>query len=125
MWNAKASRIGGDLLPAGTIPHDWHPILIDIGRCYLPYLNANARAWRLGRQAFDVKIEGCRYRLPVHRYRVWCLERLQMLFRDTPEAESLLDDTGCLAALRETASPASGFDPDRRAPFFEAGRVWA
>jgi hypothetical protein len=124
MWNAKASN-GGDVLPAATIPDDWRPILIDIGQCYLPYLNANARAWQQGKQVFDIEIEGCRYRLPVHRYRVWCLERLQTLFRDAPEAAALLNETGCLTALQKTQSPASGFDPDGRAPFFALGRIWA
>ncbi|HEY4344764.1 MAG TPA: glutathione S-transferase family protein [Parvibaculum sp.] len=127
MWNAKASGIDGALLPGDAVPYDWHPILIDMGRGYLPYLNANARAWREGQKTFTVEIETCRYRLPVHRYRVWCLERLQGLFRDLPEwaaAARLLDDTGCLAPLLEMKNLASGFDPDRRAPFFEPGRVW-
>lgn len=129
MWNARASRIGdAPLTPPGEIPHDWHPILIDMGRCYLPYLNANAKAWKERRASFDVEIEGCLYRLPVHRYRVWCLERLQALLRDVEDegaVRTLLDDTGCLAPLLETKNPASGFDPERLSPFFEPGRVWS
>ncbi len=130
MWNARASHLDADLLPPNAIPDDWQPLLIDIGRCYLPYLNANARAWREGKKTFDVEIENCRYHLSVHRYRVWCLERLQMLFRELPEdiaarAETLLDGAGCLAALREVKDPASGFDPERLAPFFQPERLWA
>lgn len=130
LWNARATRVNGPLHPAGSIPEDWRPILTDMGQCYLPYLNANALAWSKRHKAFDVEIEGCRYHLPVHRYRVWCLERLQALYRDIPpEAAStvtaLLAETGCLAPLMQVEHPASGFDPDRRAPFFDPARVWS
>jgi glutathione S-transferase len=127
MWNAKASHLHGPLLDA--VPDDWRPILEDVGRCYLPYLNANARAFRDGHETYEVEIEGCHYRLPVHRYRVWCLERLQQLFRALPEdaaagARTLLEETGCLAPLLDVSVP-SGFDPDKLAPFFDPARVWA
>ncbi|MDR3497961.1 MAG: glutathione S-transferase [Parvibaculum sp.] len=129
MWNAKASRDHGPLVAAGTIPDDWRPILADIGRCYLPYLDANARAFAEGRDSFEVTIEEVTYRLPVHRYRVWCLERLQGLWRALPKevadaATPLLAEAGCLDMLSR-APVASGFDPEKRAPFFAPGHIWA
>lgn len=129
MWNAKASRIGDEPLVSG-IPEDWQPILSDIGRCYLPYLDANARAFASGRKSFEVDIEDCRYSLPVHAYRVWCLERLQKLFRALPEesageVRALLERAGALAPFLAAAEARSGFDPDGRAPFFTPSRLRA
>lgn len=127
MWNAKASRLQGPLL--ADVPEDWRPMLEDIGACYLPYLNANANAWCAGRKNFEVSIEGTAYKLPVHRYRVWCLERLQAAFRELPEAEAraaraLLAETGCGERLWEMHDTHSGFDVSGHAPFFKPGGVW-
>tara|TARA_R110000824_G_scaffold118960_2_gene271433 strand:+ start:49724 stop:50854 length:1131 start_codon:yes stop_codon:yes gene_type:complete len=130
MWNAKASRCDGPLVAAGTVPDDWTPIFTDIARCYLPYLNANAIAHLEGHSHFDVEIEGTHYHLPVHRYRVWCLERLQNLWSDLPPAtrddiRQRLNGTGCIEALKEVPYCASGFDPEHNAPFFKPGHIWA
>ena len=66
LWNAKASRMRGALLSG--IPADWSPILREIGDAYLPFLNANAEAWKAGRRRFDAEIQGAPYRrsLPAH-----------------------------------------------------------
>lgn len=127
MWNAKASRLQGTLLPG--VPEDWRPVLEDIGACYLPYLNTNANAWRAGRKSFEISIEGTTYDLPVNRYRVWCLERLQAAFGALPEADAraartLLAETGCGEKLWEMRDKRSGFDVSGRAPFFEPRSVW-
>jgi len=47
---------------------DWSPILREIGGAYLPYLCANAEAWKAAQRRFDVEIQGTLYRaLPVSR----------------------------------------------------------
>lgn len=130
MWNAKASKLNGAFTPAGQVPDDWQPILADIGRCYLPYLNANARAFQSGQKAYAIDIEGTRYHLPVHRYRVWCLEKLQIRWADlAPEAREkvthILAKTNCLAELNAVKNLASGFDPHHNAPFFKPGAIWS
>lgn len=130
LWNAKASRTNGVLVADGTVPDDWLPILLNIGRNYLPYLNANARAFQQGQKRYTLEIEGTTYHLPVHRYRVWCLERLQMLWRNlAPDARenvaAILKGTHCLDGLTEIRNPASGFDPDKQAPFFTRGHIWS
>ncbi len=105
MWNAKHSTTAGAWVPAGTLPTGWQPILKDIGEAYLPYLHANAHAWRDGRRTFDLGIQGTRYRnLPVVQYRVWCRERLQTHLEALPAGvrtavESTLAAHGCLAPL--------------------------
>ena len=129
LWNARHSTLATAALQPG-VPDDWLPILQDAARCYLPYLNANARAWKAGQRSFSVTLEHVPYRLQTHRYRVWCLERLQRLYHALPvsaqgAAQDILRQTGLLPLLLEVENPVSGFDPGGTAPFFRAGDVWA
>jgi len=129
MWNARASQVAGTLVAPGSIPEDWRPVLREIGRTYLPYLNANAAAFARRAKSFDVTIEGYAYHLPVHRYRVWCLERVQELFTALPareklQAEVILRDLGAFEGLFAQADARAGFDPGRQAPFFDPASVW-
>jgi glutathione S-transferase len=121
VWNAPASRTRGAL--ANGIPAEWGPILDEIGSAYLPYLCANAEAWKAKRRRFDVAIQGVSYQaLPTSRYRVWCLERLRThcnALADEPRraTRALLERHGCWEPLWRVADPCSGHDPDGRAPF--------
>ncbi|MFP6623117.1 MAG: glutathione S-transferase family protein [Myxococcota bacterium] len=121
VWDARASRGGGAL--AAGIPSDWGPVLDSIGSTYLLHLCANAEAWAAGKSHFEVEIEGVRYRrLRTARYRVWCLEQLRSHYDALPEparheARSRLEKHGCWEPLWRVAEPASGIDPEGRAPF--------
>ncbi len=121
VWNARASRTHGVL--ASAVPNEWGAILDEIGSAYLPYLCANAEAWKARRRRFDVAIQGTTYsHLPTSQYRVWCLERLRGHFNalgDEPRSEArvLLEQHGCWEALWRVADPCSEHDPDGRAPF--------
>ncbi|HXQ21556.1 MAG TPA: glutathione S-transferase family protein [Candidatus Acidoferrales bacterium] len=121
VWNARASRTRGAL--SNGIPAEWGPILDEIGAAYLPYLCANAEAWKAKRRRFDVVIQGVPYEaLPTSQYRVWCLERLRGHFNalaDEPRraARALLERHGCWEPLWRVTDPCSGHDPDGRAPF--------
>jgi glutathione S-transferase len=120
LWNARASRVCGPLV-AG-IPDDLAPLLREIGGAYLPYLAANAEAWRARVRHFDLALPGVRYRLPVSRYRVWCLEQLQRHARALAPAareavQKRLEAHGAWEPLWRVAEPASGHDPEGRAPF--------
>lgn len=128
MWNAKAGRIGTAALE-DSVPEDWGGLLQDCATGYLPYLAANAAAHGRGETVFAVELEHVPYRLPVHRYRVWCLEQLQARYRSLPDAaktgvRSVLETAGCWEPLWRVESPKSGFDPDRALPFLCPGRVW-
>jgi len=121
VWNARASVTRGELLE--EVPDDWGPLLDAIGAAYLPYLCANAAAWKSGRSHFDVDIEGAPYRrIRTARYRVWCLEELRRHFDELTEAHrretrDRLEAHGCWEPLWRTRNPDSGIDPDHEAPF--------
>lgn len=125
LWNARGSRMRGALLPG--IPPDWSPILRAIGDAYLPFLNANAAAWRAGQRRFDAEIQGASYRrMPVSQYRVWCLEQLRAHLAALPEgpaaeARALLEAHGCWQPLFLLDRLESRYDPDGMVPF--RGRV--
>jgi glutathione S-transferase len=125
MWNARASVTGGELLE--QVPDDWGPILNSIGSAYLPYISANAEAWKANQSHYDVEIEGAPYRnIRSSRYRVWCLEEIRRHFNELTEAQqqearARLEAHGCWEPLWRVENPASGVDPDRKAPFEAAG----
>ncbi|MGI9326544.1 MAG: glutathione S-transferase family protein [Pseudomonadales bacterium] len=121
IWNARASKTGGALLE--QLPDDWGPILDSIGSAFLPYLCANANAWKAGESQYDVDIEGAPYRcIRTSRYRVWCLEELRRHFAELSESQQQLVRTrlethGCWEPLWRVREPVSGLDPEGRVPF--------
>ena len=127
MWNARASVTVGELLD--HVPDDWGPILDSIGSAYLPYLCANAEAWKAGHSHFDVDIEGAPYRnIRAARYRVWCLEEIRRHYDELSqphqkEVRSLLEAHGCWEPLWRVEMPISGINADRGAPFTGGGTV--
>jgi len=130
MWNARASR-----LPAARaawrkgFPAGWDTILRDIGEAYLPYLHANAVAWRDGRRRFDTVTQGVQYRrLPAVQYRVWCRERLQEHVRRMPEeaqvrARAELERLGCWEPLWRDGLIASRLHEHTSPPVCTPARV--
>jgi glutathione S-transferase len=129
MWNAKPSAKRVRLLERVDPP--LAALLQEICETHLVALRENALAYDDGRRRYAQTIQGCRYpRLPVSRYRVWCLEILRREwsalgqeagasvrpFLPGPAAEVLWDDTTPLG---------SGYDPEERAPFHRAINVFA
>ncbi len=118
LWNARGSDLPGgaqsgaqgrwsDAWPAaGNLPQGWGGLLDDVGATYLPYLLANAVAWKEGRRRFDLTVQGVTYRsLPTLQYRVWCREQLQRHLAQVPAAartavEQRLQEHGCLQPLQ-------------------------
>ena len=128
MWAARASSLPG-ACPA-AVPADLDPILTDIGEAYLPYLAANARAYLDGKKTFELTVQGARYRLPVHRYRVWALAQLQhkvgaLSHEDRTMVETRLETVGAWAPLWTVPHPDSGFDPQGLLPFLTPDHVFA
>jgi len=140
LWAARRSETHGEWAPRGTLPDAWRPLLEDAATGYLPYLHANAVAWREGRRRFDWTVQGVRYRAtPVVHYRVWCRERLQELFdalpsdarervaarlRDLGAWEPLQADGRIVSDLHAGAEPPFCRPPVRPATRFTGTTAW-
>jgi glutathione S-transferase len=80
-------------------------ILGQVGSIYLPFLIANADAAQAGAETFAFTAMGLPYTQGVFKYQVRCLADLRARFAALDAAahariDPLLDDAGCLAALR-------------------------
>ena len=124
-WNARYSTCHGPLL--GSVPADWGPILDSVGTGYLPYLCANADAWKSAQANFDVTIEGAPYRnIRTSFYRVWCLEELRRHYDELPEdrkseARGILEAHGCWQGLWQVTLPPSPAAENAKLPFAGVG----
>lgn len=76
LWAAQASRFADATLEDFAAP-EWDAVFAEIGRDYLPYLDANAAAHACGAKRFDWGEGLNRFPgVPVVRYRVACREQL-------------------------------------------------
>ena len=88
MWNAAADSESNQrsALDAFSSP-DWDAIFSELGRDYLPYLDANAAAYARGARRFDLRLVSARYpQMPVVRYRVACRQQLLLAYQALPSA---------------------------------------
>lgn len=127
MWEADARRHGPALVP--TIDGALAALIREACDTHLVQLRENARAYQREQSHFEQEIQGCHYRrLPVSRYRVWCLEELRRHWRELADAER----SALRSQLSEPASvlwepepvATSDYDPERRAPFNRAINVF-
>lgn len=73
------------------------------GAIYFPFLLANARAVGEGKRTFSVDLLGHAYSQGAFKYQAKCLAELRAAYaRLGGAADALLQDTGCLEALRGT-----------------------
>lgn len=76
MWNASPERVARGALPE-AIPADVAPLLAMVAALYVPYLDANARAFAAGAKRVSYTLQGASFDEPTKPYRVWCRDRLQ------------------------------------------------
>lgn len=97
---------------------------------HLVQLRENARAHAEGLSHFAAEVQGCRYeRLPVSRYRVWCLEELRREWHALDETTQTalrghLPEPGAAVLWSDDPVAQSGYDPDNQAPFNRAINVF-
>lgn len=121
MWNVRG---------AGTTPRfptefpaDLAPLLQELCETHLAQLRENARAFSEGKKHFDATFQGCAYRrLPVSRYRVWCLEQLREQFAALPTVDAMrvrdaLPFPDASLLWDDLDITPSGYDEERAAPF--------
>ena len=99
-----------DLSGLDPQPGDWFtpqqaseylkPLLEEIGRVYVPFLLANAKAAESGSPQVEAEIDGRPWSQPIFPYQVKCLGQLREKFLSLPDdasatVRSQLDGTGC------------------------------
>ncbi len=128
VWNAGASQPPVAFLEA--VPESAAPLLREVVQTHLEQLACNAAAYANDDAHFDMVVQGCAYqRLPVSRYRVYCLEQLRAAFaRLTPEqarqVQTLLPYPQAEILWRDVAPARSGYDEAGEAPYNKAINVF-
>jgi len=107
LWNATGSKLGPEQhwrWPEGA---HWESILKRVAGDYLPYLSANAQAWRDGKKRFDFQGQSLAFPgTKTTQYRVWCPERLRTQFQqldpsDQARVEQALHNAGGIRPLTD------------------------
>lgn len=116
LWNAKAQALGAKqhwVFPKGR---HWTPLLDRIANDYLPYLKANAEAFRDGERRFDFVGKNHSFRrTKTTFYRVWCLEILQRHYRalnarDKARVDGLFAPVGRISKILNARQISAGMD---------------
>lgn len=128
MWEARVQPPSAELLAEVDAP--LAALLREACETHLVQLRENARAHAEGATHFAQEVQGCRYqRLPVSRYRVWCLEQLRHHWRALDGAtrtalRTHLPEPGAAVLWEPDPVAESGYDPEARAPFNRAMHVF-
>ena len=116
LWNTKAQALGAKqhwVFPKGR---HWTPLLDRIANDYLPYLKANAEAFRDGERRFDYVGKNHSFRrTKTTFYRVWCLEILQRHYRalnarEKARVDALFAPVGRISKILNARQISAGMD---------------
>jgi glutathione S-transferase len=77
LWNGSPERVA-HAARIERLPDDLGALFALVTGEYLPYLEANARAWAAGEARVRYEAGGARFEEPTKPYRVWCRDRLQV-----------------------------------------------
>lgn len=104
-WVARMEdpKGSGELLPREKIMSDFVPLLRDeVGACFLPWSDANAKAIAAGSKEFRVRIDGTDFTQEPQKYHAKSLAEIRRkyaLVKDNAPLRAVLADTGCLPWL--------------------------
>lgn len=95
-----SGQVAGDWLEPAALSDHLGELLAEVGRVYVPFLLANAKAAMAGQPEFETAIDGQRWTQPVFPYQAKCLHTLRearaALPGETRQAlDALLAGTGC------------------------------
>ena len=81
-----------DCAPITEVPDDLAPLLLMATRDYLPYLQANARAYEAKAKMVNYQTQGVDWSVPLAPYRVYCLNQLRLNYQAlTPTDKATVD----------------------------------
>ena len=127
-WNRGRPAGAGGLVSAIDAP--LRALLAEACETHLAQLRQNADAWASEQKRYAQTVQGCRYeRVPLSRYRVWCLEELRREWSALDEASQTsvrdaLPDGESAILWGDPPPRASDYDPERNAPFNRAINVY-
>ena len=127
MWRATP-HLTGHFMPEPDCSLE--PLLREICETHLVQLAANAEAYATSAKSFEMTVQGCPYsRMPVSRYRVYCLEELRNAFAAlAPEHQQSIQATLAFPQANVLWSGAplakSGYNADRHLPYGPAINVY-
>jgi len=128
VWNAHATAGATSLVD--EITDDAAPMLKEIAETHMVQQKENALAYSNGQTHFEMTVQGCHYKkLPVSRYRVYCLERLREGFQELSaehkdKMKSLLPQSEYALIWDDVVAANSGYDTERQAPFNKSINVF-
>lgn len=127
VWNSRAEQRVPELIPKIDAP--LVALLTEACETHLVQLRENASAYAEGLRRYREEIQGCLYeRVPVSRYRVWCLEELRREWQALGErvrgALRQCLPEALIEPLWGSPPVESGYDRERRAPFNRAINVF-
>ena len=80
LWNTSLERITS-VAAITHWPSELSAIFAIVADEFLPYMQANEKAWANGQKKFEFMSETVRFKLPVHSYRAWRYQRLRQHFQ--------------------------------------------
>jgi glutathione S-transferase len=106
LWNGRPERFASAPLP-DSLQDDLGALLAMVTRVYLPYLEANAKAYAEGEKRVRYEAQGVTFHEPVKPYRVWCRDRLQRRLAALASAEKVVVERALISkpALERLATP--------------------
>ena len=128
MWEARPQFESAPILTEVDPP--LAALLREACETHLVQLRENAKAFADGASHFAMEVQGCRYeRLPVSRYRVWCLEALRRHARALDGVASAsvrahLPEPGAAVLWSDDPVAESDYDREGEAPFNRAINVF-
>lgn len=122
LWNAKITQNKVNLV--NGIPDDLYPLLNEVGRLYLPYLNANVNAVKKDHKFFDVNVGDISFKKARYsRYRVWCLSEIRNHYNNLDSqikerVKKILVETNCWSPMWSHEKLPLLKDQDKLLPFY-------
>jgi len=109
-WLDRVDDLSGETVGAGgwlafeDASTSLKPLLAEIGRVYVPFLIANAKAVQAGEKSFETTIDGRAWTQPTFPYQAKCLGWIRQEFEALPDGarekiRALLAQNGCAALL--------------------------
>jgi len=128
MWTAQPTPEDAGLID--RVDDVLSAFLAEICETHLVQLRENAAAFDQGAKRFEMTVQDCHYsKVPVSRYRVWCLEKLRLAFGElSADAQHGVKQSlpFAEAAILWSEAPiaSSNYDVENNAPFNRAINVF-